>query len=412
MPLCAGNFCGVCPILNRAAFHWNRDGVQAVIIAAGGDAQLFMENLGSDCVSGDSYVLGFEAGAKLVNLEFKQIFLGTVAPNKNMLIRVLPPHVKITNANGEEFMQNYVPEGGTVADCLEQRNSHNPFSTRDLYSRYVDYSIQCEVKAGRGTKNNGIWLDKTDPRNPKEEMGRIEYWNYRGVDFSGPVEVGVHQHCSLGGFWIDENAETSVAHLYAVGEAAAGPHGADRGGGAMLLASQVFGARAGKHAAAWALKTGINKNADDAAVSALEEIASIPKEGSISPIEAKRPLRESAYYDLLICRSETSLNKFLSVAADVEENMLPKVGAAEPADLIEALELKNMVLLAKIETAACLERKESRGPHWREDYPGQNDEEWVTNIVISKEGESVKVEHHAFDPDWATKGDESIGYWA
>jgi succinate dehydrogenase/fumarate reductase flavoprotein subunit len=347
-----------------------------------------------------------------MNLEFKQIFLGTVYPTKNMLIMPLPPYTKLTNASGEEFLNSYLPEGVSLEDCLAQRHSHNPFSTRDTLSKYVDIAIIGEVKAGRATSYNGIYLDRSDPRVPPLQTERREFWDYRGIDWGKPVEVGVCHHCSLGGFRIDENAQTTMLRLYAAGETAAGPHGADRMGGHMLLATQVFGARAGKHGATYARNQG-TPDIDNKVLRAAEERINAlrNKKGKRKPAEVKRVLQQSAYYDLLVVKSKESLTKFLNEVKGIQEDLVPHLSAANPQELVEALELQNLLLLAEVEANVCLERTESRGPHYREDFPRQNDKDWLKSITVKNVNGKPQVGTIALDPNWKSRGDEKVKGW-
>lgn len=381
----------------------------ATIIGTGGDANLFMLNLGTSCTTGDGYVLAYEAGAELMNLEFKQIFLGTIYPTRNMLTRPLPPGARLTNSDGEEFLAGYLHDVVSPEDCMAQRNRHNPFSTRDELSRYVDFAIIGEVKAGRSTQRGGVYLDisASPPSGPQ-----AEFWEYRGIDFSRPVEIGVCQHCSLGGLRIDADARTTVPRLYAAGEATAGPHGADRMGGHMLLASQVFGARAGRHAAA----DTAGKKVPDFDGSVLKDSeAKIDMyrdlHGSYSPSQVKLELRRSAYFSLLVIRTKKGLTDFLSGVDRIRQEMAADISISGPEDLVEALELHNLLSLAEIEAHACLTRTESRGPHYRADFPVQDDVNWRKNVVVRKVDEELRTDIIALDPDWQDIGDESIGYW-
>jgi len=386
----------------------------ATVIGTGGDANLFMINLNPPCVTGDGYAMGYEAGAELMNLEFKQIFLGTVYPTKNMITNGLPPHVKLTNAMGEEFLQNYLPEGASVEECLAQRQLHNPFSTRDPFSKYVDIAILGEVKAGKGTKHHGIYLDRRDPRIPPLPAVRNEFWLYRSIDFDRDlVEVGVCHHSSLGGFRIDENGEATLPHLYAAGEAAAGPHGVDRIGGHMLLASQVFGARAGRHAAKQR-RSKKRFDINNRVLSASEDriIALRDRKGDQKPREVKRKLQESAYYNLLVTKSEASLARFLSDVTSIKKEMLPRLSVESPQELIEALELQSLLSLAEVEANVCLERKESRGSHYREDFPNQDDKNWLKSVVVKKVGDTPQLRTIVLDPTWQNRGDEKFKHWA
>jgi len=387
---------------------------RGTVVGTGGDAGLFMLTMNPSCNTGDGYAMGYEAGAELMNLEFRQIFLGTVYPTRNMITNGLPPHVKLTNAKGEEFLSKYLPAGASVEECLAQRQLHNPFSTRDPLSKYVDIAIVGEVKAGRGTEHHGIYLDRRDPRIPPIPLLRNEFWLYRGVDFSrNLVEVGICHHSCLGGFRIDENGETTLPRLYAAGEAAAGPHGVDRIGGHMLLASQVFGARAGRHAAKQA---GASKPLDiDSRVLRVSEDrieALRDRKGTRTPEEAKRKLQESAYYHLLVAKTEKSLTKLLSDVKNIKEEMIPHLSVRSPYELIEALELQNLLSLAEVEAAVCLERTESRGSHYREDFSDQDDTHWVKSVVVKNVNGKPRLRTLVLDPTWQNRGDEKFKHWA
>lgn len=385
----------------------------ATVIATGGDANLFMLSLNPPDNTGDGYAMGYLAGAELMNLEFKQIFLGTVYPTKNMLIRMLHPQVKLTNMSGEEFLQDHLPNGVTAEDCLAQRQLHNPFSTRDPLSKYVDIAIINEIKAGRGTQHHGIYLDCTDPRIPPLTIPRKEFFQYRGIDFSeGPVEIGICHHSALGGFRINEHAQTSVPNLYAVGEVAAGPHGADRMAGHMLLASQVFGARAGRHAANNAI--GRELTYIDSKVLRLKEerIKSLSKKrGNKNPLELTRMLQRSAYFDLMVVKTKESLTRFLNEVKHIGEEVASHLNVTSPEELVEAFELQNLLMLAELEAVVCLKRTESRGPHYREDFPDQDDDNWLKSITLKKEDDGPQLETVSLDPKWKNAGDEKVKQW-
>jgi succinate dehydrogenase/fumarate reductase flavoprotein subunit len=386
---------------------------KATIIASGGDANLFLLNLNPPDNTGDAYTMGYLAGAELMNLEFKQVFLGTVYPTRNMLVRMLHPHVKLLNVEGEEFLQKYLPGGASPEDCLAQRQLHNPFSTRDTLSKYIDISVIGEVKAGRGTQHHGVYLDRSDPRVPSLDVRRHEFWLYRGIDFmKGRTEIGPCHHCSLGGFRIDENGQTTIPHLYAAGESAAGPHGADRMGGHMLLASQVFGARAGKHGATYAKHQKLPDLNSRVLRTSEERIKSLKNgKGDQNPRELKRVLQSSAYYNLLITRSKEKLTRFLSEVRALREEMHLHLSIKDAQELIEAVELENLLLLAELEGSICLERTESRGPHYREDFPEQDDRNWLKTIIVKRTGDKFQLNTIVLDPTWKNKGDDKVRMW-
>jgi succinate dehydrogenase/fumarate reductase flavoprotein subunit len=118
-------------------------------------------------------------------------------------------------------------------------------------------------------------------------------------------------------------------------------------------------------------------------------VASAAKPGSIPVGEARKLLQTAAYFDLLVARSEKSLRRFLDKIREIETGVLPDLDGSDPNKLLLALELKNMLTLGRMEALVCLERKESRGPHYREDYPEQNDGAWVKNVRIRKAAASA-----------------------
>ncbi len=125
----------------------------AIIFATGGDAQLFRDNVHPPCVTGDGYAAGFRAGAELMNLEFMQIFFSTVYPTRNLFhVRHKKVLEHIYNTENHHFLADYLPEGISVEECVEENLKHAPFSTRDRASRYLGIAIVKEVQAGRGTR--------------------------------------------------------------------------------------------------------------------------------------------------------------------------------------------------------------------------------------------------------------------
>jgi succinate dehydrogenase / fumarate reductase flavoprotein subunit len=179
----------------------------------------------------------------------------------------------------------------------------------------------------------------------------------------------------------------------------------------MLLASQVFGARAGKHAAAYASKhegATVDSRQTKKACKQIEAFKN--QAGKINPDDIKKKLQKSAYFNLLTIRNEESLTEFLNDVRGLQES-LPQLAARTPQALIGSLELRNLLTLAEIEAQICLKRKESRGPHYRTDYPRQDDQNWLKSITLKKVGGKIKLDTLALDPNWTSLGDEKIGYW-
>lgn len=385
----------------------------AMILGTGGAGQLYEFNMDPDCVTGDGYAMGYRAGAELINMEFSQVMLGSVHPTINLAPAwVWGQHPRITNRFGEEFIQNYLPAGVSTDIAMKERALHAPFSTRDEHSRFVDSAMIGEVKAGRTNSHRALHLDLTGDR-PAIAPSSRWWWRYRGIDLEKePMEAGLCHQCSNGGLRIGENGDTTLPGLYAAGEVAGGPHGADRRGGNMLAASQVFGARAGKHAAGWSRQSSdrsVSKKAIKEGLVKVEEL--LGAKGSTSPEEIARLLRRVALEELMIVRSEASLQKVLDNVSQGRE-LLKSVSTENPGALVRALEVDNMLLVAEMTARAAMMRTESRGGHYRADFPKRDDCRWLRAIRIRRAGLEMRTDTLVLDPNWQERpGDMGNAIW-
>jgi fumarate reductase (CoM/CoB) subunit A len=377
----------------------------AVVLATGGDAQLFKFNINPSCLTGDGYAMGYRAGAELFNMEFKQIFIATVYPSVNIVHRwAFDQRVKITNKDGREFVEDYLPPGGTVEDAMAQHALHNPFSTRDSYSRFIQVGMAEEVKAGRGSEHGGVYMDlRAANLNPYLQ----DWYKYRGIHWDTElVQVNSCHHCSDGGFRVDEHGQTTVPRLYGCGEVISGPHGADRLGGASLAASQVFGARAGRHAARNAYYPGRPVATQSSIDQKLERIRKMQtQDGDQKPGALREMLQKVAWEEMLTTRSETSLNKVLETVSETHE-LMDRITVENPLELVSALELQNLLVVGEMIARAGLLRKESRGAHNRLEYPEQDDANWLKAITLKKAKGSMELDTIALDPSWKPRTDD------
>jgi succinate dehydrogenase/fumarate reductase flavoprotein subunit len=387
----------------------------AIVIATGGCAQLFRLSFHPTCITGDGYAMGYEAGAELMNMEFEQMFIATAYPAVTMApYPIWGLHPRVLNAKRQEFIQNYLPQGVKIDECMDRKMTHGPFSTRDA-SKYIDIAMVKETKAGRANEHHAFYLEVPAKvrTNPGMLFPEFEDWYaYRGVDFSKDyVEINVAHQCSNGGFKIDENGQTTIPGLYAVGESATGAYGADRLGGAMMTSCQVFGARAGRHAASTAKTRGAPGIDKDLLQSKLEGIRSLKGGGGgQKPGEVKKVLQKKAWEDLLVVRSEESLNQILQEIERIRGEVWPHLSIENGRDLVTALELKNLMLIGEIVARAALKRTESRGSHYREDFPERNDSDWTQAITIKKVDGKIRLDTLKVDERW--KADEAeLGWW-
>lgn len=383
----------------------------AVILGTGGAVQLFKHNVHPPCVTGDGYAVGYRAGAELMNLEYMQIFLGTPFPTINNVTNwVWAEKPRVYNALGEEFLERYLPPGASLAEAMAQAAQHSPFSTRDPLSRFINVALMKEVIAGRGSAHDGIYMDLTAPgvRVPEE---RDIWLRYRGIDVRRqPIEVVVYAMCFHGGLRIDGQAQTSVPQLYAVGECAAGPYGADRHFGNMMSSSQVFGARAGRHAARAAIASRRAPLPREGLAVEEARIAELrAAKGRRKPAELRQELQQAAWNHLLAVRTDAGVRRFLQSIREIHAEGLPDASAPGPRGLVESLEFQNLLLVGEMVGKAALMRTESRGSHYREDYPQRDDANWLKSIVIQKADDRMAFRTLALQPDWKDRPGDMHG---
>ncbi|MBI2002101.1 MAG: FAD-binding protein [candidate division NC10 bacterium] len=370
----------------------------ATVLGTGGAGQLFLLNLNPADITGDGYALGYRAGADLVNMEFMQAGLGIVHPVRNILnawVWALRP--RLSNAQHEEFLGRYLPPGIGAEGCMDARSGHYPFSTYDG-SQFIDIAIQKELRVGRGTPRTGVYLDFTTTREadiPDTPRGRDarRMWGItrewikvnRGVDIAEqPIQVACFGHAINGGLQIDPCAESTLPCLFAGGESAGGPHGADRLGGNMILTCQVFGKRAGQSAAQRARERGVPSVSPETVAAEEERLARVQsRRGPLQPARLKRRLQEAMWRHVLVVRSEESLRAGLSEVGRLRDQT-KDLGVEGPAHLPGALEVENLLTVAEIMARAALLRTESRGSHYREDHPRRDDGRWQTSIVTRR----------------------------
>ncbi|MBC7341496.1 MAG: FAD-binding protein [Clostridia bacterium] len=383
----------------------------STILAAGGAGQLFKYSLAPGDITGDGYAMGYRAGAELVNMEFMQAVVGIIHPIKSQFNAFLwALHPRLYNATGEEFLSSYLPAGLTPAEAMDYKSRHFPFSVADP-GRYVEIAIQKEKLAGRGSSHGGVYVDLTGIGDQDIQAlpadsplrgvyGAVKDWLLaRGVDISRlPLEVVVYAHAINGGLKIDEWGETTIAGLYACGEVAGGPHGADRLGGNMLLTCQVFGARAGRAAARRAKAATSSTKALQSKANAQAQIrlqAAFSLAGTSSGIEnseiavarakeIRHRLQEACWQGLLVVRTEPGLEALLA-ELDVMEDDLTRLG--QPWQTNKTLvQTANLITVARVIAAAARKRAESRGGHYREDHPYTSERFAYPLAVRAKEG--------------------------
>lgn len=372
----------------------------AVILVAGSVGQLFRYSFNPPENTGDAYAIALRAGADLFNMEFMQQGLATTWPTHAMvmLYDVEQPY-RLLNADGKAFLASYLPEGVSLEEICRQKACHWPVSCRDD-AVHLDRAIKTEVIAGHGTKHDAVLLDLSRVRRGFETEPFMKFLRSKEVDVRHDLlQVQIHHHTSNGGIRIDENAQSSIKGLFAAGEAA-GWQGADRLGGTMLGGSQVFGWRAGAHAAKVAAG-GPEKDLNGRYLQALERQICAFREsrGHQRPMHFRRGLQKVMWEMFLVEKDAASLARARQYVEDDRHRLRTRLRIAEASDLALAFEHRNLLDVAEAIIAAASMRTESRGSHYRRDYPKRQDRDWLTNVFVSRKNGDI-----ALRKEWVGSG--------
>jgi succinate dehydrogenase / fumarate reductase flavoprotein subunit len=320
----------------------------------------------------------------------------------------------LRNDSGKRFMFDYIPEffKAETAETEEEADlwyeDHSKARrTPDLLPRdEVARAINSEVKAGRGSPHGGAFLDIASRRSEEYIKRRLpsmyhQFKQLADVDITKePMEVGPTCHYVMGGVRVTADTAESVSlkGLYAAGECAAGLHGANRLGGNSLGDLLVFGRRAGLAAAQYALGLDSVPAVDDSEVDAVRRSTLEPfnRDGGENPYTVHRDLQETMQDNVGIIRTEAEMKVALEKIGELKERAttVSVEGHVQynPGWNV-ATDLNSMITIAECVTRAALERKESRGGHTRDDYPGA-DAEWqkVNNRVWLTESGEIGIE--------------------
>jgi L-aspartate oxidase len=391
----------------------------AVVLATGGVGQLFTHSFNPPGNTGDGYAMALRAGAELFNMEFMQQGLATTWPTKAMIMlyEMAEPY-RLVNAKGRFFVEDYLPSGVGLKEVSDLKANHWPVTCRDA-AIHLDRAIKLESLKGNATAEDGIFLDLASSKRGFEPALFEEFMAANGIDVRRDlIQVQMHHHTSNGGVRINAQAETAnVRGLFAVGEVA-GWQGADRLGGTMLGGSQVFGWRAGRQAAARAKM--LEPTADEALMEHLLEPLERLRAREGQDREAARPeamlprLQRVMWETLIVEKDAHTLARAKDAIAAHRDWLEQGVAIARPMDLALAKEQRNLLDVAEAIVEAAAMRTESRGAHYRSDFPARDDTNWLTNIFISRREGALKLEKAwvAEDGGWEDRpGDIRIKPW-
>ncbi len=386
---------------------------KALVLATGGIGRAYKITSNSWEGTGDGHALAYEAGAELIDMEFIQFHpTGMVWPPsvRGILVTegVRGEGGILKNSEGRRFMFDDIPDnykGQTASDPEEgwrytqgDKSANRPpeLLTRDHVARCINR----EVKAGRGSPHGGVFLDiawikeklPDSVEHIKKKLPSMyhQFKQLANLDITTtPMEVGPTTHYVMGGIRVDADTQQStVPGLFAAGECAAGINGANRLGGNSLSDLIVFGKRAGEHAAIFAKENGhgsINgKDIDRITKDALEPFE---REGGENPYLIQEDLQNLMQGNVGIVRTHDEIIEALN-GLDVLRNRAARTFVPGNIDFNPgwhtALDLRNLLIVSEAIARSALDRQESRGGHFRDDFPEKDPQYAKFNHSIKK----------------------------
>ncbi|MHC1604537.1 MAG: FAD-dependent oxidoreductase [Candidatus Methanofastidiosia archaeon] len=334
---------------------------KSLVLATGGAGKLYKNTTNPSDIMGDGYFLASDIGASLVDMEYVQFFPTVALSSYLVLPFIFTDGAIMLNSKGERFIGKYDP------NLMEK-------TTRDRMSR----AIFTEVMEGRGI-DGGVYIsykEVPDKILSTKYRKELDFFLAKGIDLKKePLLVKPACHFFMGGIKIDKRCQTDVLGLFACGECAGGTHGANRLAGNALTEALVFGEIAGKSASEFAISHDCLE-ADTKTF--LESLPAAGGEGNEK--EAISALKNIMWNYLGIIRSEDGIKEAIAQISSLRKQFekLQSTG-----NLNDYFILRNLFYIAQTIAVASLERKESRGAHYRSDYPLEK-EEWKKSIVIKK----------------------------
>ncbi|MBS7643878.1 FAD-binding protein [Candidatus Bathyarchaeota archaeon] len=362
---------------------------KATVLATGGAGAIYQQTDNPTGATGDGYALAYHVGARLIDMEFVQ-FLPVIAEAKIPPILITDWFVESIKHIDKNVLQNALGES-----ILE----HHGLLEETVLRDNLMIAMGKELYEGRGVAGS-ILLDLTNiPKAAWKTSDQLRY--VQEMLIRSKINLGQKKlklvpaaHFFMGGIKVHEDCCTGIPGLFAAGETAGGFHGANRLGGNALTQTLVSGARAGESAAQYSKTLDFPCTFSSLIGETVREI-DIYLNRKIAldcePRRIKEEIKIVMYKYVGAVRDGKGLNHALSILQQIRREKLPKTYARNPSQLRDIFELDNMLLTAEIVARSAMFRTESRGAHYRVDYPKQDDARWMKNIIVSKESDRMIV---------------------
>jgi succinate dehydrogenase/fumarate reductase flavoprotein subunit len=367
-----------------AAQTWLAIAAKAVVLATGGAAALFRRHDNPKGMLGDGYRLALKAGAILQDMEFVQFYPLCLA-EPGFPPAVIPPKLadcgRLLNDGGEDILEKYGIEERPAAEGARDYLAQSLFKEiyRDGHEVWLDLRALPEDK----------W--RIDPFSAA--LGPILIKRYGARE--RPLRVAPAAHHVMGGVKIDPAGATSIAGLFAAGEAAGGLHGANRMAGNALSETLVFGARAGSAAAQWA--EGVARGDPRSILPQLQARALEWGGVNADRADLRERLGNIMWEDGGVLRNRAGLTRALEAARSLGQESPGSTSSPAPQDLKKTIEMRSAAQAATLILEAALRRCESRGAHFREDFPNQDDKAWLGHLQVRVTANGKEAWH--FQPE-------------
>ena len=344
----------------------------AVVLATGGIGALYADSTYPVDITADSYGFALQCGATLIDMEFVQfeptvVTEPTQCRGMEMPTAMFADGATLRNAQGERFMFRHNPQHGEM----------------QIEKAKIALAVQEEIDAGRGCRGAVFFDTSAIPRaRLKTYVSHFTRLRNAGGDPSvGPILIKPAAHSQMGGIRIDPQCRTGVNGLLAAGEASGGVHGASRIAGNGASDAIIFGGIAGCSAAGMQSHPG-NVPWEDVHRRALDAFAALESNHTgPSPDEIKDAVRKVMLSGVGIRRNAEDLSEALSALSSLRKRAAAGLRFERPSDRIRAHEAFGFITIGEVIARSALARRESRGAHWRVDFPARDDAHWLCHIT-------------------------------